>query len=310
MTWTPEQMPDQSGRTAVVTGPTLGGLGFHTALELLRRGAYVVLAGRSPAKLDEARAALLREVPHGEVDRLGLDLTSLAAVRAAAADAAGLGTIDLLVNNAGVMATPYSRTADGLERQLATNHFGPFLLTGLLLPQLAGSDAARVVTVSSMMHRLARSAPLGDPRTEPGHYGPVGTWQVYAQSKLANLMFTYELDRRLREAGLPVRAMAAHPGIATTRLVRNGPLERIPLGRPIAETVMRAAFQTPAAGAWPTLMAATADLPGATLTGPGRFGELAGPAQVVRSTRRSHSAADQRALWELSEWTVGRGWPS
>jgi NAD(P)-dependent dehydrogenase (short-subunit alcohol dehydrogenase family) len=160
-----------------------------------------------------------------------------------------------------------------------------------------------------MMHRLARSAPLGDPRTEPGHYGPVGTWQVYAQSKLANLMFTYELDRRLREAGLPVRAMAAHPGIATTRLVRNGPLERVPLGRPIAETVMRAAFQTPAAGAWPTLMAATADLPGGTFTGPGHLGELAGPARVVASTRLSTSVADRRALWELSERTVGLRYP-
>jgi NAD(P)-dependent dehydrogenase (short-subunit alcohol dehydrogenase family) len=302
-------MPDQTGRTAVVTGPTRDGLGFFTALELLRRGARVVLAGRSPARIDEARAALLLDVPGGQVDRLELDLTSLSAVREAAAAAAGLGAIDLLVNNAGVMATSYARTVDGLEVQLATNHLGPFLLTGLLLPQLAASGDGRVVTVSSTAHRLARSAPLGDPRSQPRRYGPVRTWQVYARTKLANLLFTYELERRLRAADLPVRALAAHPGVATTRLVRNGPLERLPLGRPIVETVMRAAFQTPAAGAWPTLMAATADLPGGTFTGPGRTGEMAGPAQVVTSSDRSHSVADQRALWELSERTVGLRYP-
>jgi NAD(P)-dependent dehydrogenase (short-subunit alcohol dehydrogenase family) len=309
MNWTPAQMPDQSGRTAVVTGPTAGGLGWFTALELVRHGARVVLAGRSPAKLDEARAGLLREVPGAQVEQLVLDLTSLAAVRSSVRAAAELGAIDLLINNAGVMATSYARTADGLEIQLATNHFGPFLLTGLLLPQLAQSDAARVVTVSSAMHKVARSAPLGEPRTEPRHYGAVGTWQVYAQTKLANLLFTYELERRLRAAGLPVSALAAHPGIATTRLMRNGPLERVGMGRPIVETAMRAAFQTPAAGAWPTLMAAVADLPGGSFTGPGRPGELAGPAKVVRSTRRSHSVADQQALWELSERTVGLSYP-
>jgi NAD(P)-dependent dehydrogenase (short-subunit alcohol dehydrogenase family) len=309
MTWTPEEMPDQSGRTAVVTGPTAGGLGYYTALELLRRGGRVVLAGRSVATLDEAAAGLLREVPGGEVERLVLDLTSLAAVRTAAAEAQALGTIDLLVNNAGVMATPYSRTVDGLEVQMATNHFGPFLLTGLLLPQLALSDDARVVTVSSGMHRMARSAPLAEPRTEPHGYGPLGTWQVYAQTKLANLLFTYELERRLRVADLPVKALAAHPGVATTQLVRNGPLTRMRWGRPVVETAMRAVFQTPAAGAWPTLMAATADLPGGTYTGPGRPGELAGPAKVVGSSRRAHSPADQVALWELSERTVGLTYP-
>lgn len=309
MTWTPDRMPELTGRTAVVTGPTIDGLGYFTALELLRRGARVVIAGRSTTRLDQSRAGLLREVPDGEVEVLELDLSSLDAVRTAADAAGGLGAIDLLVNNAGVMATPYARTVDGLEIQLATNHFGPFLLAGLLLPQLVKSGDARVVTVSSTAHRIARSAPLGDPRTEPGRYGPVRTWQVYGQSKLANLLFTYELERRLREAELPVRALAAHPGVATTRLVRNGPLQRLRLGRPIVETAMRAAFQTPAAGAWPTLMAATADLPGGTFTGPGRLGELAGPAQVVTSSERSHSLADQQALWELSERTVGLRYP-
>jgi NAD(P)-dependent dehydrogenase (short-subunit alcohol dehydrogenase family) len=309
VTWTLDQMPDQSGRTAVVTGPTAGGLGWFTALELVRRGARVVLAGRTPSRLDEAATSLCTEVPHATVERLVLDLTSLSAIRAAAEEASGLGAIDLLVNNAGVMAPAYSRTADGLEVQLATNHFGPFLLTGLLLPQLAASGAGRVVTVSSLMHRSARFAPLGDPRLEPGPYGMVGTWRAYAQSKLANLLFTYELDRRLRAAGVPVSAYASHPGIATTHLMRNGPLARIPLGRPVVETAMRAVFQTPAAGAGPTLMAATADLPGGTFTGPSRAGEWAGPPQVVTSSRRAQVVEDQRLLWELSEQTVGLSYP-
>ncbi|GAB7002675.1 SDR family NAD(P)-dependent oxidoreductase [Nocardioides sp. AN3] len=302
-------MPDQTGRTALVTGPTLGGIGYAAALELARRGARVVLAGRSQAKLDAARLGLVAEVRDAEIERLVLDLASLSAVREAAARAADMGPIDVLVNNAGVMAPAYSRTVDGLEIQLATNHFGPFLLTGLLLPQLVASGDGRVVTVSSVGHRGARSAPLGDPLTEPRRYGVVGTWGVYAQTKLANLLFTYELDRRLRAARLPVRALAAHPGIATTKLMRNGPLERLPIAQPLVETVMRAAFQTPTAGAWPILMAATADLPGGTYTGPGRFGEWAGPAEVVDSSARSHSTDDQLALWELSEKTVGLAWP-
>jgi NAD(P)-dependent dehydrogenase (short-subunit alcohol dehydrogenase family) len=166
-----------------------------------------------------------------------------------------------------------------------------------------------VVTVSSAMHKLARSAPLAEPRSEPPGYGSVGAWQVYAQTKLANLLFTYELERRLRAADLPVQAMAAHPGVASTRLARNGPLEKIRLGRPIVETAMRAIFQTPAAGAWPTLMAATADLPGGAFTGPSRVGQLSGPAKVVGSSGRSHSTADQQALWELSERTVEFSYP-
>lgn len=308
MSWTPEQMRDQQGRTAFVTGPTTGGLGYVTALELARHGARVVLAGRTPAKLEEAAAGIRAEVPDARLEQLRLDLGSLAAVRSAAAQAEAYGPLDLLVNNAGVMATPYSRTVDGFEIQLATNHLGPFLLTGLLLPQLAATGAGRVVTVSSAMHKVARRAPLGDPRAA-APYGRVGTWRAYSETKLANLLFTYELDRRLREHGLPVIALAAHPGVATTRLVGNGPLSSVPLGRPLVETVMRAAFQPPAAGAWPTLMAATEDLPGGTFTGPGRRGEWAGPAVVVRSTRLSHDRGAQRALWELSERAVDLRYP-
>jgi len=166
--WTLADIPDQAGRTIVVTGPTVGGLGHHTALELARRGARVVLTGRTPEKLDATEQAIREEVATAELERLVVDLSDLESVRRGAAQAAELGPIHVLVNNAGVMATPYQRTADDLELQLATNHFGPFLLTGLLLPQLVASDGATVVAVSSVFHRMANAAPLGDPRQQRG----------------------------------------------------------------------------------------------------------------------------------------------
>jgi NAD(P)-dependent dehydrogenase (short-subunit alcohol dehydrogenase family) len=176
--WRLADMPDQSGRTAVVTGVTIGGLGHHTALELARRGARVVLAGRTPSKVEETEVEIRREVADADLVTLQVDLADLGSVRRAADSAASLGAIDVLVNNAGVMATPHRLTADGLELQMATNHFGPFLLTGLLLPQLASSAAGRVVTVSSQMHRIAKAAPLGDPRHPRGRYR---RWPTYGQ---------------------------------------------------------------------------------------------------------------------------------
>ena len=262
-TWRLADIPDQAGRTVLVTGTTVGGLGHHTALELARRGARVVLAGRTPAKLEETERAILAEAPYAVLEHLQVDLADLGSVRSAAARAADLGPIDVLVNNAGVMGTAYQRTPDGLEQQMATNHFGPFLLTGLLMPQLVASEAARVVAVSSHFHRRARSAPLDDPRLGRGRYSK---WQVYGQTKLANLLFTHELDRRCRDAGLPVKALAAHPGFAGTHLAANGQYGRSSGGvATILDAAIRAVSQSAAAGAWPTLMAATADLPGGTL---------------------------------------------
>lgn len=305
-TWTLAEIPDQAGRTVVVTGTSLGGLGHHTALELARRGARVVLAGRSPGKVKETDEAIRAEVPRAEIEHLEVDLSRLGSVRRAAADAARLGPVDVLVNNAGVMGTPYSRTEDGLELQLATNHLGPFLLTGLLLPQLVASGAGRVVTVSSQFHRYARSAPLGDPRAERRY----SRWPAYGQTKLANLLFTYELDRRLRTAGVPVRALAAHPGFAGTHLAANGQYGRTSGGRAaILDAAIRAVSQSAAAGAWPTLMAATADLPGATYCGPSGLGEMSGTPRVVTSNRRSHDENAQRRLWELSEQVTALRYP-
>ena len=208
--WQLADIPDQAGRTVVVTGTTLGGLGHHTALELARRGARVVLAGRSPERLGETRETIRAEVPAAELEQLEVDLADLGSVRRAGEAATAFGPIDVLVNNAGVMGTSRQVTADGLDLQLATNHFGPFLLTGLLLPQLVASKDATVVTVSSNMHRVARGAPLGDPRV---HHGLYAKWRVYGQTKLANLLFTYELDRRARAKELPVQGAGRAPGL-------------------------------------------------------------------------------------------------
>ncbi|WP_210439177.1 oxidoreductase [Nocardioides xinjiangensis] len=304
--WTTSDIGDLTGRTAVVTGPTRGGLGFHTALELARHGARVTLAGRTPAKLDGAAEAVRAEVPGAALETLVVDLSDLASVRSAAEAARGLGPIDLLVNNAGIMAPPLRRTADGLESQMATNHFGPFLLTGLLLEQLVASGRGRVVTLSSQMHRVARSAPVGDPR-ERRRYR---RWRVYGETKLANLLFTFELDRRSRQAGLPVTALAAHPGLAGTHLVVNGQVGTSRGRRAsILDAAVKAVSQPAAAGAWPTLMAATADLPGGTYVGPGGPAQATGRPRVVDTAPLARDEVAQRRLWETSEATVGLAWP-
>jgi NAD(P)-dependent dehydrogenase (short-subunit alcohol dehydrogenase family) len=306
--WQLADVPDQAGRTVVVTGTSLGGLGHHTALELARRGARVVLAGRDPDRLEETETEIRREVASAELERLEVDLADLASVRRAAEAATAYGPVDVLVNNAGVMGTRRRTTPDGLDLQLATNHFGPFLLTGLLLPQLLASKDARVVTVSSNMHRTARSAPLDDRHVQRGRYRK---WQVYGQSKLANLLFTYELDRRARAKQLPLKALAAHPGFAGTHLAANGQYGRARGGgiATILDAAVKAVSQSAAQGAWPVLMAASADLPGATYAGPGSLGEMHGHPQVVTSSRLSRDEEAQRRLWELSEETTGIRYP-
>ncbi len=310
-TWDLARIPDQAGRTVVVTGPSLGGLGHHTALELARRGARVVLAGRTPRKLDETSVAITEEVPGADVVPLVVDLSDLASVRSAGAAAKALGPIDVLVNNAGVMGVSGPRTYDGFEITMATNHLGPFLLTGLLMPQLAAADpargGARVVTVSSQFHRMARRAPLEDPRDTSRRSDP---WGAYARTKLANLLFTLELDRRCRAAEVPVRALAAHPGFAGTHLAANGQYGRSSGGiASILDATIRAVSQSAAAGAQPTLMAATADLPGGTYCGPSGPGEMAGRPQVTLMSKRARDEESARRLWEISEAATGIRYP-
>jgi NAD(P)-dependent dehydrogenase (short-subunit alcohol dehydrogenase family) len=299
--WTLADMPDLTGTRAVVTGVTAG-LGTTTALELARAGAEVVLVARSSDRLATTRRALEAAVPGAILHPVVIDLADLSTVRRGAAEIAGLGPLDLLVNNAGVMALPYARTVDGFETQFGTNHLGPFLLTGLLLPQLVASGDGRVVTVASQAHRFARRAPLGDPRQLEGRYS---RWGAYGGSKLANIMFTFELDRRARAAGLPVRALAAHPGYSATELVgKTGGV-----GGQIMTAATRLLGQRAELGVLPTLMAATADLPGSTYLGPDGPGQMRGHPRIVRPRRLALDESAQRRLWQLSEEATGLHYP-
>lgn len=308
--WTATDIPDQSGKRILVTGVT-SGLGESIALELARKGAEVVLAARSQAKLDATVADIEARVPGARLRQVLVDLSDLSSVRRAAAAASAFGPLDTLVNNAGVMATPYHRTVDGFELQLATNHLGPFAFTGLLLPTLVASGNGRVVNTGSQMHRLARRAPLGDPRV---HHGRYSKWNAYAQSKLADLLFTFELDRRLQAAGLPVKALAAHPGYSATGLMHTGrnigrPSGSDSRGSVILQGVFAMLGQPAALGALPTLMAATADLPGSTYVGPDGLGQLRGHPKIVRTRALANDRGAQQRLWELSEQATGVSYP-
>lgn len=314
MSWSPAEIDDLSGRTAVVTGPSVGGLGYYTALALAWHGARVVLAGRSPSKLEDAATALRGELSElsgaiapGGLSCVELDLASFSSVRRAAQEIADLGPLDVLVNNAGVMGTPRASTGDGYDLQVQTNHLGPFLLTGLLLPSLVASGDGRVVAVSSIFHRFARRPPtvIGPRR------GLHNKWRVYGESKLGNLLFVAELERRCREADLPVRALAAHPGFSGTHLAANGQYGRSSGGiASILDAAIRGVSQPASTGAWPTLMAATADLPGGTFCGPSGLGELGGSAQVVTGNYRSQDLGSARRLWEDSESATGLRYPA
>jgi len=292
MQWAEQSVPDQHGRVAVVTGANTG-LGFETARVLAEHGASVVLAVRDVAK---GRAAAERM--SGDVSVQELDLTSLESVRAAAA---ALRTthprIDLLVNNAGVMYTPKQTTRDGFEWQFGTNHLGHFAFTGLLLDQLLPVPGSRVVTVSSIGHRIRAAIHFDDLNWERS-YSRVG---AYGQSKLANLMFTYELQRRLVARGTTV-AVAAHPGASNTELVRNAPA---PL-RAFSDRLAPLLVQSAALGALPTLRAATDPaVLGGQYYGPGGRGEARGFPEVVTSSPQSYELGIQQRLWSASEDLTG-----
>ena len=297
--WTVDDIPDLTGKRALVTGVT-SGLGEHTALELARKGAEVVMAARSESKLQRSIDDVKRALPHASVVPLIMDLTDLGSVRRAVDVASSLGPLDILVNNAGVMATPYRRTVDGFELQFGTNHLGHFALTGLLFPQLAAAGSARVVTVSSQAHRMARTVPLDDPRTTTGHYRK---WRAYAQSKLANLLFAFELDRRARRAGTSVQSMAAHPGYASTNLMSAGlNMDGTKADGAIVVGATRLLGQPAAMGAQPPLMAATMPgLPGGTYVGPRGPGQARGTPTVVKPSRVARDETLARRLWAVSE---------
>jgi len=287
--WTADDLPDMTGRTVVVTGAN-SGLGAICARELARAGARVVLAVRDTKRGDQAAATM-----PGDVEVRRLDLADLSSVHAFAD--AWDGPLDVLVNNAGVMALPERRTADGFEMQLGTNHLGPFALTNLLLPQIAD----RVVSVSSFAHHYGKIK-FDDLNAERRY----GRWSAYCQSKLANLLFTLELQRRLDAAGSNVTAHAAHPGYAATNLQGHSThiVDRLVMG-----VTNRVVAQRDEMGALPILYAATQGLPGASFTGPGGFQGMRGyPTAAARSAAASDEATARR-LWEVSEQLTGVTFP-
>jgi NAD(P)-dependent dehydrogenase (short-subunit alcohol dehydrogenase family) len=295
--WTARDVPDQHGRVAVVTGANTG-LGFETAKVLAERGATVVLAVRDVGRGAQAAARMT-----GDVTVQRLDLTSLESVRLAAAELRDAHPrIDLLINNAGVMYTPKETTRDGFERQFGTNHLGHFALTGLLLDRVLPVPGSRVVTVSSVGHRIRAAIHFDDLNWERS-YSRAG---AYGQSKLANLLFTYELQRRLAAHGATTVAAAAHPGVSNTELVRNSPtVVRAPM-----ERLAPLLTQSAAMGALPTLRAATDPaVLGGQYYGPGGRGEVRGYPRLVTSSPQSYDLAIQRRLWAVSQDLTGVEFP-
>jgi NAD(P)-dependent dehydrogenase (short-subunit alcohol dehydrogenase family) len=311
VTWTSRDIPDLTGRHALVTGAN-SGLGFHTALELARHGARVTMTARDSARgaaaLEQVRQSLASTPGAGEVALAPLDLADLSSV-AALAESVESDRLDVLVNNAGVMAIPRRTTADGFEMQLGTNHLGHMALTLRLLPTLVrtarGSRTTRVVTVSSGAHRFGRidlDDLMGEKRYQP--------WRAYGQSKLANLLFTAELQRRLTTADLPVAAYAAHPGYASTNLQHVAPeMTSSSLGKRFADLGNSVLAQSAEMGALPTLFAATEPgvAPG-SFVGPDGFMEQRGHPRVVVPNGAARDMTMAARLWDRSEALIGISW--
>jgi NAD(P)-dependent dehydrogenase (short-subunit alcohol dehydrogenase family) len=312
--WTTHQIPDQTGRLAVITGAN-SGIGFEAATALALAGADVVLATRNPHKGEFAAAQIRSAAPGVQVIRETLDLASLASVAAFASGRHAAGRpIDLLINNAGIMALPTRKlTADGFEMQFGTNHLGHFALTAQLLDLVRAAPAPRVVTLSSGVAHMWPAAIDFDDLQEQRHYS---AWRAYAQSKLATLMFALELDRRARANGWGVLSVAAHPGFSRTNLQSTGPRDGksprsggLDLGRVFAS--IPGISQTAAAGALPTLLAATGpDVESGDYFGPsGTFGLVGSPIRI-QVPQRARSAFGASALWAISTELTHVSWPA
>jgi NAD(P)-dependent dehydrogenase (short-subunit alcohol dehydrogenase family) len=304
--WTESQMPDLTGRVALVTGAN-SGLGLETSRALAAKGAHVVLACRGETKALAAIAAIRASLPKADLEFLSLDLSDLASVReAAAAFAARHERLDLLINNAGVMALPQRKTADGFEMQFGTNHLGHFALTGMLIGVLRRTPHARVVTLSSLAHRNGR-LPLDDLNWESGRYSKPG---AYARSKLANLLFALELQRRFERAGVDAISVAAHPGYSATNIVYGGSGAPSSLWRRLWNLMARVGnwllAQPASLGALPTLYAATAaEVKGGEYFGPRGPLEFRGAPVRVSPSARARDERLAAELWKRSEEMTG-----
>jgi NAD(P)-dependent dehydrogenase (short-subunit alcohol dehydrogenase family) len=300
--WSADDLPDLSGRHVVVTGGN-SGLGFEAARALARKGARLTLACRDLGKARAAREQLLAESPGAEVALLELDLADLSSVRkAAGALRAAADALHVLLNNAGIMAIPRRETADGFEMQLGTNHLGHFALTGLLMERLLATPGSRVVNVSSTAHRMGRVR-WDDLQSERSY----SRWGAYAQSKLANLLFTYELQRRLAARGADTIAVAAHPGYAATNLqFADARMRGSSFGERVWHLINGLFAQSAEMGALPLLYAAgAAEVQGGDYFGPDRLAESRGHPVKVGSSRRSRDVADAARLWQVSEQLTG-----
>jgi NAD(P)-dependent dehydrogenase (short-subunit alcohol dehydrogenase family) len=301
--WNVSDIPDLSGRAVIVTGAN-SGIGAVTAAALSASGASVTMAVRDLEKGREAAGSMT-----GTVEVMKLDLSDLASVRefAASWSLAHPEWLDLLINNAGILAIPRQVSVDGFEMQLATNHLGHFALTGLLLPALVARPQSRVVTVASSAHKMARSVNFDDLMGESKYR----SWGAYGQSKLANLLFTAELQRRLTAHGMHIKAMAAHPGFASTNLQARSPqLRGARLEERITALATSVIAQSAEMGALPTLYAATAPgLPGDTYVGPDGRGEVKGFPKIVGRSSAAKDEASARRLWNVSEKLTGVEYP-
>lgn len=298
--FTDKDVPDQSGRVFFVTGAN-SGLGYQTAKLLAGRGARVLLGCRSEGKAEAAMSDIRSVYPEAEMRFIPLNLGDLKSIRSAAKLVEDEPRLDVLVNNAGIMMPPREETTDGFESQFGVNHLGTFALTGLLLDKLAEGREPRVVITASMAHRSGR-IDFDDINAEDSY----SRWGRYAMSKLANLLHMYELDRRLRAAGSPIKAVACHPGVADTELTKNFPAFMVSMLRPVSSLFMNSAAQ----GAWPTLTAAAGDdVEGGEYFGPSRNGEWTGPAREVQPRPKARRIEPAKRLWDISEEMTGVKYP-
>jgi NAD(P)-dependent dehydrogenase (short-subunit alcohol dehydrogenase family) len=299
--WSAEQIPDQSGKVVLITGAN-SGLGYESALALARAGAQVIMGCRNSEKSETARQQILEQVPGASVALQALDLSSLGSIRGAARQVkSAQSRLDILINNAGVMATPRRTTADGFELQFGTNHLGHFALTGLLLDLLLATPRSRIVTVTSLGEYTGRIR-FDDLMREKSYE----RWTAYGQSKLANLLFAFELQRKLEAAGAETISLAAHPGFSSTNLRQTQLQEAQPIHQRLLFNLFEMPGQSATMGALPQLYAATApDVQGGDYYGPGGFFQVRGYPKLVKPSGQARDREVARRLWQVSEQLTG-----